>query len=111
MNTAHTIRAAVAEVERLREESRAAPEIGLAVVRLKRFQARRFAGTYADLMVSQDYGAATRFFLDELYSERDYAERDAQFRAVRAHRWRSGEALSQGRGRHRGRPRATARAD
>ena len=40
MNTAQTIRQAVADVERLREESRSIPEIGTAVVRLKRFQAR-----------------------------------------------------------------------
>lgn len=82
MNTAHTIREAVAEVERLREESRTVPEIGSAVTRLKRFQARRFAGTYADLLGSGPYAAATRFFLQELYSERDYAERDAQFARI-----------------------------
>jgi hypothetical protein len=79
MNTAQTIREAVAEVERLREESRAVPDIGQAVVRLKRLQAARFAGTYADLLASGAYGPAARFFLEELYSDRDYAERDAQF--------------------------------
>ena len=82
MNTAQTIREAVAEVERLREESRLVPSIGTAVVRLKRFQARRFAGTYADLLSSADYAAATRFFLEELYSDRDYGERDAQFARI-----------------------------
>jgi hypothetical protein len=82
MNTAHTIREAVAEVERLREESRTVPAIGTAVVRLKRFQARRFAGTYADLFASPTYAAAARFFLEELYSERDYGERDTQFARI-----------------------------
>lgn len=82
MNTAQTIREAVAEVERLREESRVKPEIGAAVVRLKRFQARRFAGTYADLLASPAYAAAARFFLEELYSERDYGDRDAQFARI-----------------------------
>jgi hypothetical protein len=82
MSTAQTIRDAVAEVESLREESRAAPHIGQAVTLLKRFQARRFARTYADLLASQAYGAATRFFLEELYSDRDYAERDAQFARI-----------------------------
>jgi hypothetical protein len=81
MNTAQTIRDAVAEVERLRDESRLAPSIGTSVVRLKRFQARRFAGTYADLS-SADYASATRFFLEELYGERDYGERDAQFARI-----------------------------
>jgi len=82
MHTAQTIREAVAEVERLREESRAAPAIGQAVGRIKRFQAARFAGTYADLLASSTYGAAARFFLEELYGERDYAERDAQFARI-----------------------------
>lgn len=82
MNTAQIIRKAVAEVERLREESRSAPEIGIAVARLKRFQARRFAGTYSDLMESSAYGAAARFFLEELYSDRDFGERDSQFARI-----------------------------
>lgn len=82
MNTAQTIRAAVAEVERLREESRAMPAIAQGVVLLKRLQARRFAGSYADLLVSGAYGPAARFFLEELYSDRDYAERDAQFARI-----------------------------
>ena len=82
MNTAQIIREAVAEVERLRQESRELPDIGLAVMRLKRFQARRFAGTYEDLLASASYGPATRFFLEELYSDRDYAVRDAQFARI-----------------------------
>jgi hypothetical protein len=82
MNTAQTIREAVAEVERLREESRALPDIAAAVALLKRFQARRFAGTYADLLASPTYGAAARFFLEELYSDRDYGDRDAQFARI-----------------------------
>lgn len=82
MNTAQTIRQSVAEVERLREESRSVPEIGTAVVRLKRFQARRFASTYADLLASPAYGPAARFFLEELYSDRDFRERDAQFARI-----------------------------
>jgi hypothetical protein len=82
MSTAQTIRDAVAEVERLRRESRAQPEIGTALAAVKRFQARRFAGTYADLLASGTYGPAARFFLEELYGERDYAERDAQFARI-----------------------------
>jgi hypothetical protein len=82
MNTAQSIRDAVAEVQRLREESRLVPSIATAVVRIKRFQARRFAGSYADLLASADYTAATRFFLEELYSDRDYGERDAQFARI-----------------------------
>lgn len=82
MNTAQIIRQAVADVERLREESRALPDIGASVALLKRFQARRFAGTYADLLSSATYGPAARFFLEELYGERDYRERDGQFARI-----------------------------
>lgn len=82
MDTAQTIRQAVAEVELLRQESRSIPGIASAVTALKRFQAARFAGTYADLLASGTHGAAARFFLEELYSERDYADRDAQFARI-----------------------------
>jgi hypothetical protein len=82
MDTAHKIREAVAEVELLRRENRAVPELGASVGAVKRFQARRFAGTYADLLASPAYSSAARFFLDELYSDKDYAERDAQFARI-----------------------------
>lgn len=82
MNTAETIRTAVAQVDRLRAESRVSPAIAGAVGLVKRFQARRFAGTYADLLAGGPYAPAARFFLDELYSDRDYADRDAQFARI-----------------------------
>ncbi|MGZ8258925.1 MAG: FFLEELY motif protein [Caldimonas sp.] len=49
------------------------------VVALKAFQQRRFSRTYADLLASERYGAAARFFLDEMYGPDDYTRRDAQF--------------------------------
>jgi hypothetical protein len=82
MSTAETIRVAVAEVQALRLASRSTPEIAAAVTTVKRLQARRFAGTYADLLASGPYSAAAGFFLEELYSERDDAERDAQFARI-----------------------------
>jgi hypothetical protein len=82
MSTAETIRVAVAEVQALRLESGSMPEIGAAVAAVKRLQARRFAGSYADLLAPGPYSAAARFFLEELYSDRDYAERDAQFARI-----------------------------
>lgn len=82
MNSAETIRQAVTQVQQLRQESRELPDIGASVAAVKRFQARRFAGTYADLLASGPYAAAARFFLEELYSDRDYAQRDAQFARI-----------------------------
>ena len=49
---------------------------------VKAYQQRRFAKTYADLLASPRYGAASRFFLDELYGPKDFTERDAQFARV-----------------------------
>ena len=55
------------------------------VVALKAFQQRRFAHTYADLLASDRYGAAARYFLDELYGPDGFAHRDAQFARVFPH--------------------------
>lgn len=82
MDTAQKIRQAVTEVSLLRQEGLATPALGEAVRAVKRLQARRFAGTYADLLASGPYASASRFFLDELYSDKDYAERDAQFAKI-----------------------------
>jgi len=49
---------------------------------VKSFQSRRFSGTYWDLLSTEEYGAAAHFFLVELYSEKDYSQRDAQFARI-----------------------------
>ncbi|HMA06639.1 MAG TPA: hypothetical protein VKP68_02180 [Ramlibacter sp.] len=66
----------------LRQAVEANPVLGTALAQVKSVQARRFAGTYADLLAGGPYSAAARFFLDELYSEKDYAQRDAQFSRI-----------------------------
>ena len=58
------------------------PTLSAASSAVKLFQARRFSATYADLMTDRRYGPAVRFFLDELYGDRDFAERDAQFARI-----------------------------
>ncbi len=82
MESAQKIRTSVAQVSALREAGRARPELAAAVAAIKRTQARRFAGTYSDLMRGGPYAAAARFFLDELYSDKDYSARDAQFARI-----------------------------
>ena len=66
--------------ERARRE--AAPELLAKVTALKAFQQARFSHTYADLLASSRYGAASRYFLDELYGPKDFSARDAQFARV-----------------------------
>ncbi len=48
----------------------------LEVLRVKRWQHRRLAKTYADLAADTRYAKATAFFLDELYGENESAIRD-----------------------------------
>ena len=82
MQAANTIRNAVARVHTLRAATAAQTGLLEATRAIKNFQARRFQSTYADLLVSPTYARATRFFLEELYSEKDYSQRDAQFSRI-----------------------------
>ena len=82
MEVSHQIRDAVAQVSLLRQACAADAALHAAVVAVKALQARRFAGTYADLLCGGAHSAAARFFLEELYSDKDYAERDAQFARI-----------------------------
>lgn len=79
MDAAQTIRDCIADVTALRLHRAGDAALGAAVASVKALQARRFRGTYADLMVSPAFGPATQFFLQELYSDSDYSERDQQF--------------------------------
>lgn len=82
LEAAQTIRHAVAQVTAIRIKTHSDAPLLAATVAVKRFQARRFRATYADLFRSAEYAAATRFFLDELYSDKDYSQRDAQFARI-----------------------------
>jgi len=82
MEAAQKIRTAVAAISLLRRTVQASPSLQAALVCVKRVQSRRFVSSYADLLAAGPYAAAARFFLDELYSDKDYAERDAQFARI-----------------------------
>ena len=82
MESAFIIRQAVASVSQLRTETAKSPALLTAVSSIKSFQAERFRSSYADLLASDAYGPATRFFLEELYSNKDFAERDSQFSRI-----------------------------
>lgn len=79
MEAAQTIRHAVARVTELRATEAAQPGLRDAVRTIKALQGRRFAATYSDMMGGGPYAPAARFFLEELYSDRDFSDRDAQF--------------------------------
>ena len=82
MEAANIIRDAVARVTRLRQTHRDSPDLARMVCAVKAFQARRFAGSYADLLKSGPYRPAAQFFLEELYSNKDYTARDEQFARI-----------------------------
>ncbi len=69
-------------VEAQRQLRQDQPGLDARVQALKRYQQQRFARTYADLLLSPRYEAATTFFLRELYGPGDYSRRDAQFARV-----------------------------
>lgn len=80
--SAQQIQSALQAVACLREQHAANPPLAVAIAAVKRFQARRFQATYADLLHSTRYQAAAHFFLHELYSDKNYANRDQQFARI-----------------------------
>lgn len=79
MSASESIRTAVAEVNQLRAQAAQAPQLRAAVAAVKAFQASRFRSTYSDLLATERFRPAVLFFLNELYSDKDYSQRDAQF--------------------------------
>lgn len=76
------IREAMQAVSLLRQSRQADPALHAACLEVKRFQAQRFTATYADLLDSPRYQRAAHFFLNELYGDKDYAQRDQQFSRI-----------------------------
>lgn len=79
---AETILAELRRVGAERERRSADPVLAAAVGLLKAYQQERFRRTYDDLLESERFGAAARFFLDDLYSPADFSVRDAEFARV-----------------------------
>ena len=82
MEAAETIREAISRVLALRQICLSDSLLHESVRAVKRFQARRFALTYGDLLVAGPYKGAAHFFLQELYGDRDFSQRDSQFARI-----------------------------
>ncbi len=80
-SAADRIRTQLERVSHLRSQAQAAG-VATAVHEVKQLQARRFRATYADFLADPRHRAATAFFLDELYGEHDFSQRDAQFARI-----------------------------
>lgn len=82
MQANYLIRDAVDRVTQLRQLAAGNPLLAFALGEVKHFQAARFAATYADFLSHEKYKTVALFFLDELYSAKDYTQRDAQFARI-----------------------------
>lgn len=69
----------LSEVESERRRRAADAALGAQVAAVKAYQHARFEQSYADLLASTRFGAAARFFLEDLYGPGDFVERDDQF--------------------------------
>jgi hypothetical protein len=65
-----------------RDAANAAPLTAADRMAVRAFQQARLAATHADLLESDAYGPAARFFLTELYSTEDMTQRDADIERV-----------------------------
>jgi hypothetical protein len=66
----------------VRLQHTADPQLRLAVRAVKQVQAQRLAKTHADLLVSARFGSAAKFFLDDLYGDKDFSQRDEELSKV-----------------------------
>jgi hypothetical protein len=77
-----TLRKHLAAARSERERARAIPLLAADRLTVRTYQQLRMASTHADLMKSERYGAAARFFLTELYTTADLSQRDADIERV-----------------------------
>lgn len=74
-----SISEALSVVHHLQQVQREQPALLSMVQSVKRAQCARFQRCYADVLAHTDWSAAAHFFLHELYADRDFSNRDAQF--------------------------------
>lgn len=78
MDHAERLTRASHEVARLRAEIAGDAKLRGWSLALKHWQSERLARTHADLLASERYHDAARFFLEDLYGTKDFSARDAQ---------------------------------
>ncbi|MBV6474780.1 MAG: hypothetical protein MOGDAGHF_00268 [Rhodocyclaceae bacterium] len=76
------LRRHLAAAKALRAGANADPRMAQDRLRLRGWQADRLAATYRDLLDSERYRAAARFFLTDLYGPKDFSERDHEVERI-----------------------------
>ncbi len=82
MQGSQEIRQALSRVAELRQTTGGKGPWAVALQAVKRLQAQRFASTYPDLLSNPTFAPSATFFLEELYSAKDFSQRDAQFARI-----------------------------
>jgi len=81
-NPAEQVREYLQQVASLRATRQNDAGLAGRVAQIKQYQHARFRRDYASLLANERYREATQFFLEDLYSPDDFADRDAQFGRV-----------------------------
>lgn len=76
------LRQHLARAKSLRAAANADPRMAEDRLRLRGWQADRLAATYRDLLDSERYRDAARFFLTDLYGPKDFSERDHEVERI-----------------------------
>ena len=79
---ADELRRHLGRAKALRAVANADPRMSADRLRLRGWQADRLAATYRDLLDSERYRAAARFFLTDLYGPKDFSERDHEVERI-----------------------------
>lgn len=66
----------------LRQQAKQDPDAADKRLLLRRWQADRLARSYADLLASERFGLAARFFLSDLYGPKDFSSRDDEVERI-----------------------------
>jgi hypothetical protein len=66
----------------LRRQAKQAPDVARKRILLRQWQADRLARSYADLLASERFGLAARFFLSDLYGPKDFSSRDDEVERI-----------------------------
>jgi hypothetical protein len=75
---AERLASALLRVIELRRDHRTDPALAERLRAVKRWQSERLRATYADLLATARYRAASEFFLEELYGDKDFEQRDRE---------------------------------
>ena len=79
---AEAVRHHLQTAKAFRQQARDAPADARKRLLLREWQAARLARSYADLLASNRFGQAARFFLADLYGPKDFSSRDEEVERI-----------------------------